>query len=248
MMIELPAAVAELCATLARIRGVEAVAIGGSRAVGNADANSDWDLGVYYRGDINLGPLARYGEVHPPRSWGRIMNGGAWLSLEGQKVDVLLRDLDIVLHWGAKARQGVYEIDALLGYLAGAPTYSLVAELALNRTVHGHLPPVAEYPEQLSQTGRRRWRLNAEFSLAHAQMRAERGDIIGTVGQSAKAAIETAHSVACGRRLWVINEKLLFEQTGLQDFHARFADVPTTPPQLLTWLDGLRTALKQVSP
>lgn len=67
------------------------------------------------------------------------MNGGAWLSLHGTKVDVLLRDLDVVLYWSGQARLGVYELDALLGYLAGAPTYSLMAELALNRTVNGPL-------------------------------------------------------------------------------------------------------------
>jgi len=244
-MNEQPGPVVELCAVLARIKGVEAVAIGGSRAAGTADAESDWDLGVYYRGNIDLAPLASYGEVHLPGSWGRIMNGGAWLSLGGIKLDVLLRDLDVALYWTAEARQGVYEVDALVGYLAGAPTYALMAELALNRTVHGHLPVVGEYPEKLSQTGLRRWLLDAEFSLAHGQMRAERGDITGTVGQSAKAVIEMAHARACARHLWVINEKKLVEQTGLQDMHARFTDIPTTPSQLLTWLDGLRTALKR---
>ena len=176
------------------------------------------------------------------------MNGGAWLSLGGTKVDVLLRDLDLVLHWTAKARQGVYEIDALPGYLAGAPTYSLMAELAVNQAVQGRLPVIGEYPKKLSQTGRRRWLLNAEFSMAHAQMRAERGDVTGTVGQSAKAAVEMAHGLACARRQWVINEKKLLEQTGLQDLHARFTDVPPSPPQLLRWLSGLRTALRRSWP
>jgi hypothetical protein len=244
----LPSAIAELCRRLGAISGVEAVALGGSRATGTADASSDWDIGVYYRGAIDLAPLASYGEVHPPGSWGRIMNGGAWLSLDGIKVDVLLRDLDVVTYWTDQARQGVYEIDALLGYLAGAPTYGLMAELALNRTVHGRLPAVGEYPHKLSQAGLRRWRLHAEFSLAHAQMRAERGDITGTVGQSAKAVIETAHSLACARRLWVINEKKLVEQAGLQDLHAWFTDIPATHGQLLTWLDGLRAALGRASP
>ena len=244
MMNGLPGPVAELCAVLARTRGVGAVAIGGSRAAGTADTKSDWDLGVYYRGNIDLAPLASYGELHPPGSWGRIMNGGAWLSLGGMKVDVLLRDLDVVLHWAAEARQGVYEIDALLGYLAGAPTYILMAELALNRIVHGSLPTAGEYPEKLSQTGLPCWLQHAEFSLVHAQMRAERGDITGTVGQSAKAVIETAHALACAGHLWVINEKKLVGRSGLQDMHARFIDIPTKPPQILTWLDELRTALK----
>ena len=77
--------VTELCAVLALIKGVEAVAIGGSRAAGTADAEGDWDLGVYYRGTIDLAPLASYGEVDLPGSWGRIMNGGAWLSLGGSR-------------------------------------------------------------------------------------------------------------------------------------------------------------------
>jgi len=240
---ELPGPVAELCAMLRGIEGVEAVTIGGSRAAGTADERSDWDVGVYYRGRIDLALLARYGEVHPPGSWGRIMNGGAWLSLEGLKVDVLLRDLDVALHWSGQARLGVYEVDALLGYLAGAPTYSLMAELALNRTVHGQLPAVGQYPDALSQAGARRWPLHADFSLVHARMRAERGDVVGAVGQAAKAVIETAHALVCRRRLWVLNEKTVVEQAGLQDLHARFVDVPTSPPALAAWVDGLRAAV-----
>jgi hypothetical protein len=32
------------------------------------------------------------------------MNGGAWLSLEGTKVGVLLRDLDVTMYWSGRAR------------------------------------------------------------------------------------------------------------------------------------------------
>src|SRR5215468_6226343 len=130
------------------------------------------------------------------------MNGGAWLSLHGTKVDVLLRDLDVALYWAGQGQLGVYEVDALLGYIAGVPTYSLMAELALNRTVSGYSPAVGEYPHALSQAGARRWAQHSDFSLTHARMRAERGDIVGTVGQVAKALIEIAHAVACRRRIW----------------------------------------------
>ena len=179
---------------LATLRGVEAVGLGGSRAIQTADEGSDWDLGVYYRGGIDLAPLARYGEVHPPGSWGRIMNGGAWLSLGGTKVDVLLRDLDVALHWTEQARRGAYEVDALLGYIAGIPTYSLTAELAVNRIISGCLPPVEEYPAALSEAGVRRWTFHADFTLNHARMRAARGDVTGAVGQAAKAVMEGARA------------------------------------------------------
>jgi len=103
---DLPRPVADLCVALGAPAGIEAVTIGGSRAAGTADDASDWDIGLYYLGPIDLAPLARYGEVHPPGSWGRIMNGGAWLTLEGLKVDVMLRDVDVVMHWRQDGRGG----------------------------------------------------------------------------------------------------------------------------------------------
>jgi hypothetical protein len=235
--------VAELCRVLGAIGGVEAVTIGGSRAAGTADESSDWDIGLYYHGRPDWTALARYGDVHPPGSWGRIMNGGAWLTVDGLKVDVMLRDLDVVRYWAEAARQGRYEVDALLGYLAGAPTYSLSAELAVNRPVVGTLPAVDDYPEALAQAGDRRWRGHAEFSLAHARMRAEHGDVVGAAGQAAKAVIETAHALACRRHLWVLNEKQLVERVGLDGMHTRFSRVPVSPTGLADWVDGCREAL-----
>jgi len=35
-----------------------------------------------------------------PGSWGRLMNGGAWLKI-GERIDVLLRDLTVVEHSSA---------------------------------------------------------------------------------------------------------------------------------------------------
>ena len=126
----LPVSIAALVDELAALNGTVAVVLGGSRALGTHDADSDWDLGVYYRGAIDLAPLSVHGTVHPPGSWGRLMNGGAWLQCEGQRVDVLLRDLDAVEHWTQRAEAGEFEVDALLGYTAGVPTYLLTAELA----------------------------------------------------------------------------------------------------------------------
>jgi hypothetical protein len=232
--------VADLCAALRAIGGVEAVTVGGSRATGTADAASDWDIGLYYRGQPDFSALTRHGELHPPGAWGRIMNGGAWLSLGGLKVDVLLRDLDVAEHWSARAREGVYEVDALLGYVAGVPTYSLTAELALNRVIAGTLPRGGEFPPALARTAPARWRRHAEFSLAHARMRAERGDVVGTVAQAAKAIMETAHAVVCERREWVLNEKGLVERAGLRELHAQFTHVPPSAPGLVEWVDALR--------
>ena len=73
--------------------------------------------------------------------------------------------------------------------MSGVPTYSLTAELAVNRVISGWLPAVGEYPAALSESGARRWTFHADFTLTHARMRAARGDVTGTVGQAAKAVI-----------------------------------------------------------
>ena len=178
----IPTAIDELVEVLARMPGAVAVVLGGSRALGVSDEGSDWDLGVYYRGALDTAALAALGTVHPPGAWGRIMNGGAWLTHAGMKVDVILRDLDAVEHWTERAREGQYDVDLLLGYLAGIPTYTLLTERAVARMLRGTLPPAEAFPARLAETAPERWRFHSRFSFAYARMLAARGDHAGTLG------------------------------------------------------------------
>jgi hypothetical protein len=193
---------------------------------------------------VDTTALARHGTVYPPGAWGRIMNGGAWLTApDGAKVDVLLRDVDTVEAWSARAQNGVYEVDALLGYLAGAPTYMLLAERAVGIVVRGALPPAPAFPARLAEIAPERWRFHARFSLDHARMRAERGDVVGAVGQAAKAVVEQAHAVLCERRAWVLNEKRIVERSGLGAVHRLFAAVPVEPAELRGWVERVAAGL-----
>ena len=92
----IPQPITDLVDVLAEMQGTVAIVLGGSRAVQSDDVESDWDLGVYYRSEIDLSALSKLGTVFPPGSWGRVMNGGAWIECGGQKVDIILRDLDVV--------------------------------------------------------------------------------------------------------------------------------------------------------
>jgi predicted nucleotidyltransferase len=240
--VPLPAPIQELVELLIDMPGACAVALGGSRAEGRMDAHSDWDLAVYYRGTLDTTRLSARGTVHPPGAWGRIMNGGAWLVIDGTKVDVLLRDLDVVEHWCDQAEAGRFEVDALLGYVAGCPTYSLHAELSRGRVLRGALPERASYPDALAVAASSRWRFSCAFSLEHARMRAERGDVVGTLGQAAKAAIEKAHAVLAEQRTWVLNEKRILERAGLAGLHALFSEAPQRE-QLVGWVSAVRAAL-----
>src|ERR1700751_6366895 len=97
-------AVEHLAERLAEIPGVVAVTLGGSRATGTAVEGSDWDFGLYYRGGLDpadITALGWPGRVFAPGEWGSIVNGGAWLTIDGARVDLIYRDLDEVLRWTA---------------------------------------------------------------------------------------------------------------------------------------------------
>lgn len=237
-MHELPDRVAEIVEVLTKSPDTVAVVLGGSRAQGFARESSDWDLGLYYRGSIDLTPLAKFGDVFPPGSWGPIMNGGAWLRLGEHRVDVLLRDLDVVEHWTAQAEAGEFEVDGLLGYLAGAPSYLLTAELSSCRVLSGELHAVP-FPERLAESGPVAWRFRRSFSLAYARMHAGRGNPAGTIGQAAKAFMEEANARACERRLWICNEKHLIRATDFLETQSKFLAVPADSSRLLDWVNAI---------
>jgi hypothetical protein len=78
---------------LVAIGGVVGVTLGGSPARGTADAHSDINLGVYYRGDLDVpavrvlaGGFDRSAEVSERGGWGPWVGGGAWLTVGGTRV------------------------------------------------------------------------------------------------------------------------------------------------------------------
>jgi predicted nucleotidyltransferase len=217
----LPAPVAALAGELAAIDGVVAVVLGGSRATGTHRADSDWDLGVYYRAALPIDPavvraLGHQGYVSELGEWGPIVNGGAWLTVRDTPVDVLFRDLDTVERWLEEAGKGRFEILAQNGHVVGAPTYLPVGELATCRAISGDLPR-PDFPDALAATAEDRWSARARVALMFARTHAGAGDAVCCAGMLSVAALCMAHSRLAARREWALNEKRLIERAGLAD-------------------------------
>ncbi|KKD03563.1 nucleotidyltransferase domain-containing protein [Streptomyces sp. WM6386] len=206
---------------LAALPTVHAVALGGSRAQGTNRPDSDWDLAVYYRGPFDpadLRALGWEGEVSEVGGWGGgVFNGGAWLTVDGRRVDVHYRDLDVVEYELAQAQAGRFRVEPLMFHLAGIPSYLVVAELAINQVLRGELPKPVSYPDKLRASASERWHGTARATLAYAKSaHAPSGRVTELAGAIATAAMQAAHGVLAGRGEWVTNEKRLLERAGLR--------------------------------
>ena len=191
---------------------------------------------------VDLAALEARGVVYPPGSWGRVMNGGAWFRCGDEKVDVILRDLDVVEHWTRRAEEGEFEVDALLGYLAGIPTYILAGEVSSCRSLYGHISPIP-FPPKLAAAAPPWWRFCRSFSFDYARMHAKRRDLVRATGEAAKAIMQEANAFVCERGQWVCNEKRLLETAGLAGLRALFAQVPIESENLIQWVDRVADQL-----
>lgn len=233
---------------LSALPGVAAVTLGGSRATGTHDADSDWDFAIYYRGHFDPADLRAVGwpgEVSEIGGWGGgIFNGGAWLHVDGRRVDVHYRDLSDVEHHLAEARAGRFRIENLLFHLAGVPTYIVIAELAGHKILSGSLPQ-PEYPPALREHAPLAWWGRARLTLSYAKdAHAPRGHAVDCAGAAARACCETAHAILAARGDWVTNEKRLLQRAGLRHLDPLIQAMAPDPAALTSTLDQVTETLR----
>jgi hypothetical protein len=228
--------VEHLAGRLAGIPGVVAVTLGGSRATGTAAADSDWDFGLYYDGRLDpadITALGWPGQVFAPGDWGAIVNGGAWLTVDGARVDLIYRDLAQVRHWTAEAQAGRFEIQREVGYVAGIATYILAGELALGRVLAGDLPRPA-FPDRLRETAPVTWSRLAAGALHYAEVYAGRGDRVACLANLTQAVLAAAQARMAAAAEWVLNEKRLVVPSGLADVQDLLAQPVQDLPALVS--------------
>jgi predicted nucleotidyltransferase len=213
------------------IRGMRAVVLGGSYARGRAQPGSDIDLGLFYSEaapfsiesvrelaeDVNdtAGPVVTdfYG-------WGPWVNGGAWLTIGGQRVDFVYRSLEHVKRVIADAEAGRFELDYAqqppFGFFSG--TY--LGEIAVCIPLFDPEGPIealkrrgVEYPQALRSAVVQEYLWAAEFGLsAVAPKYAARGDTYGTAGCLTRAVNQLVLVLFALNRKYLINDKTALEE------------------------------------
>jgi predicted nucleotidyltransferase len=232
-----------------RIDGVEAVALGGSRARGDHRPDSDWDFAAYYRGRVDVEAFEKLGwpgRVYRPFEWGHVMYGGAVFDLDGRHFDVHYRNLDVVEYWSSEAEEGRFEVAILGFHLAGIPTYMLRGELATNRVLRGDLPR-PDFPDRLRRDAPPAWSRRAGRELDYARYWARTENPVACAGALAKVVMQLAHARLAHRGIWALNEKHMVEWAELAEIEPLFAGLGSSRSELHRAIDALHALASTIS-
>lgn len=242
----------EMAERLTAVPGVRAVVLGGSRARGTHRPDSDWDLGLYYRGTPDVAALTALAsafqgspvEVAGPGGWGPWVNGGAWLRVDGVPVDWILRDLDRVEAVWSDCRRGRFEVGVQPGHPLGFWSPAYPGEVALGRVLadpQGELAALqratSDYPEPL-RTALADAAWEADFLVGSAGKSAPAGDRLHVSLCLSRAFGILAQSLHAHHRTWCLNEKGAL---------AAAAALPKTPADFAERVDEALTGLGPAS-
>jgi hypothetical protein len=200
--------------------------LGGSYARGRARPGSDIDLGILYSeaSPFSIGNVREFAEavnddagpvVSDFYEWGPWVNGGAWLTVGGQRIDLLYRSLEHLERVIAEAESGRYELDYAqqppFGFFSGTYLGEIAACVPLFDP-EARLGPlkrrVAEYPEALRRALVQDYLWAAEFGLAaFARKFAARSDIYGTAACLTRAVNQLILVLFAVNRRYLVNDK-----------------------------------------
>jgi predicted nucleotidyltransferase len=209
----------KVATALTTISGIEAVVLGGSRARGTYSSESDIDIGIYYNNAtldlVTLNKAAqilddehRENLIVPPGEWGKWVNGGGWLIIDGYHVDFILRDAERVEHVITECQEGSISAHYQTGHPHAYINVMYMGELAICKILwdkQGNISArksVAEkYPRKLKEAIIGFFGFEAGFSLMFAESNAKKND----------AYYVTAHIVraisALNQVLFALNEE-----------------------------------------
>jgi predicted nucleotidyltransferase len=223
---EIDEIISQVVARVAKVEGIAAIVLGGSRARGTADERSDIDLGIYYDAERPFSTVAleaaaqelddRHadGLVTPFGAWGPAVNGGGWLEIRGHHVDFLYREIGAVRQaiedFVAGRPRSVYQLGHPLGFHMQiyAGEVHVCRPLFTNGTTIAELKSiVSEYPEKFRTAAVTKHLFDAEFEISICAQPAERADVMYVAGCLFRAAgLMTFVLYALNRRFF-LNEK-----------------------------------------
>jgi hypothetical protein len=212
---------------LKAVRGAQSLVLGGSYASGTQHPDSDIDIAIYYSEEqpldtTQIRTIATLLNDTPDPvvtdigGWGRWVNGGSWLTIQGQRVDFLYRDSDFVARTLDNCNNGIFEIDYLQQPPYGFYSYMYCAETQICQPLYDPddiisqlKARVAAYPQSLKQAIIKHALWSANFSLENGYKTAKRGDVYFTTGCVTRAISMLVQVLYALNETYFLSEKNL---------------------------------------
>jgi predicted nucleotidyltransferase len=209
---------------LGEIDGVIAVVLGGSRSRGDASPDSDIDLGIYYRPENRpslemlqtlSAELDDSGQITATDfgGWGPWINGGGWLTVNGQRVDWVYRDLQKVERVIEDCHAGRITVDVQPGHPYGFYNHIYMGEVFYCQPLFERDDTLAKlkaltvpYPPAMKAAlVQSLWQ--SSFALQTTIKAAARGDVFHVTGSLKHCAGVLVQALFALNERYYINEK-----------------------------------------
>jgi predicted nucleotidyltransferase len=217
----------QLIDALKPVQGLNAIVLGGSYASGSHQPDSDIDIGLYYNENQPLEVeqirtiASQLNDTPAPvvtdlGGWGTWVNGGAWLTIQGQRVDFLYRNIGFVCATLDECNAGTMRSDYWQQPAYGFHSFMYCAETKICRPLYDPddsiaslKAKVAVYSPVLKQTIVKNFLWSARFTLDNTYKPAARGDVYIVAGCLARAIHCLVQVLYALNETYYISEKRL---------------------------------------
>ena len=204
---------------------IEAIVLGGSRATGTAAAQSDIDIGIYYRREgidyerlnkiaAELDDAHRESLICKEGGWGCWVNCGGWLVINGCHVDLILRDWARVREIIRSTEAGAHSCHYQTGHPHAFLDVMYRGELASCRVLYAKgeeflsaKRQAETYPSALKKSLTEFFLFEAGFSCSFAEKYAESGDPYYFTGHLFRSVSALNQVLFALNEKWLLNEK-----------------------------------------
>ena len=214
---------------LTYVEGIKAIVLGGSWASGTQHPDSDIDLGLYYS-EASLLDIphirmiaSKLNDFPNPivtdlGAWGTWVNGGAWLTIQGQRVDFLYRNIDFVSRIIDDCLKGEIQLDGPQQPPYGFHSYIYCTEVQICKVLHDPegviselKSKVAHYPQPLKSRIINGFLWDAEFTLEVAKKPAARGNAYFVAGCLTRIVSDLVQVLYALNETYFISDKRMYE-------------------------------------
>lgn len=222
----------QLVDVLKSVHGLKAIVLGGSYASGSQRPDSDIDIGLYYAEDQLLDVehirtiASQLNDTPDPvvtdlGGWGMWVNGGAWLTIQGQRVDFLYRNIDFVSSTLDDCNAGTVRSDYWQQPAYGFHSFMYCTETMICRPLYDSdaiieslKTKVAVYSPALKQAIIKNFLWSARFTLDNTYKPAARGEVYIVAGCLARAIHCLVQVLYALNETYYISEKKLVVDVG----------------------------------